>query len=204
LWELWEMWSFNALGGIPQSTTCILRKDYATIRASRGRKWDKVVECRWSRRSGLKDYLEQMFFNRYTHSFDDKGRLTIPAKFRIFPEEGGFVIQGFDRNLMAMTADVFKLISNRLADISITDPNARLLRRVILGNAMPFTLDGAGRILLTPNLKEYAELKDDVVFVGAGDYFEIWSPELWKEQEAKVSDADTNNQRFAMIDVRTR
>lgn len=145
-----------------------------------------------------------MFLNHYTHSFDEKNRLTIPAKFRTLPEDGGVVIQGFDRNLLVLPSDAFQVIQNRLADLSITDPIARRLRRVILGNAMPFTLDGAGRILLSQDLKDYAELKDNVVFVGAGDYFEIWSPELWKEEEAKVADAETNNQRFEMIDLRTR
>jgi MraZ protein len=171
---------------------------------SRGRKWDKVVECRRSRRSGLKDELEQMFLNQFEHSFDDKGRLTIPAKFRTLPEDGGFVVQGLDRNLMVLPPESFQVLYDRLANMSLTDPTARLLRRVILGNAMQFTLDGAGRILLSQNLKDYADLKDNVVFVGAGDYFEIWSPDLWKEQEAKVCDAETNNQRFAALDVRTR
>lgn len=145
-----------------------------------------------------------MFLNQFVHSFDEKGRLTIPAKFRILPEGGGVATLGLDRNLMVMPSDVFQVVLNRLASLNLTDPDARNLRRLILGNAMPFTLDGAGRILLTQNLKDYAELKENVVFVGVGDYFEIWSPELLKEQEAKVSDPDVNNQRFAMLDVRTR
>jgi MraZ protein len=145
-----------------------------------------------------------MFLNQYQHSFDDKGRLTIPSKFRELPVEGAFVVQGLDRNLMVLPPAVFQLIYNRLLAMNLTDPTARLLRRIILGNALPVVPDGSGRILLSSNLKEYAGLKENVVFVGQGDYFEIWSPELWKEQEAQVSDAETNAQRFAALDLTIR
>ena len=143
-----------------------------------------------------------MFLNQYHHSFDDKGRLTIPVKFRELPEDGAVVIQGLDRNLMVLPPDVFKILYERVMAMNLADPTARLLRRIILGNALPVTLDGAGRILLTPNLRDYADLKDEVVFVGQGDYFEIWSPELWKAQEVQVNDAETNAQRFAALDLK--
>jgi MraZ protein len=150
------------------------------------------------------DKVERMFLNQYHHSFDDKGRLTIPAKFRILPEEGAYVIQGLDRNLMVLPPDAFQMIYDRLMTMSITDPSARLLRRVILGNALQVTLDSAGRILLTSNLREFAGLKNEVVFVGQGDFFEIWSPDLWQEQETMVNDAETNAKRFATLDLKTR
>lgn len=144
-----------------------------------------------------------MFLNHYHHSFDEKGRLTIPAKFRILPE-GAYVIQGLDRNLMILPPDVFQVVYDRLMTMSLTDNNARLLRRIILGNALQVSMDSAGRILLTSNLREFANLESEVVFVGQGDYFEIWSPKMWQEQETQVSDAETNAQRFATLDLRTR
>jgi MraZ protein len=145
-----------------------------------------------------------MFLNQYQHSFDDKGRLTIPSRFRELPAEGAFVVQGLDRNLMVLPPAVFQVLYERLMAMNLTDPSARLLRRIILGNALQIVPDGAGRVLLPSNLKEYADLKENVVFVGQGDYFEIWSPDLWKEQEVLVSDADTNAQRFAALDLNTR
>jgi transcriptional regulator MraZ len=86
----------------------------------------------------------------------------------------------------------------------LTDPGARLLRRVILGNALQVTPDNAGRILLTSNLRDFANLQSEVVFVGQGDYFEIWSPDLWHEEEKQVNDAENNAKRFATLDLRTR
>jgi MraZ protein len=105
---------------------------------------------------------------------------------------------------MVLPPAVFQVLYDRLMAMNLADPTARLLRRIILGNALRVSPDGAGRILLSPNLRNYAELKTDVVFVGQGDYFEIWSPELWNEQEVQVKDAETNAQRFATLDLKTR
>jgi MraZ protein len=145
-----------------------------------------------------------MFLNQYRHSFDDKGRLTVPAKFRDLPEDGVFVIQGLDRNLMVLPPAAFQVIYERLMALNLTDPTARLLRRVILGNASQLDVDSAGRILLPQNLREFAGLNGEAVLVGQGDYFEIWSPEKWQGQQVQVNDAETNAQRFATLDLKTR
>lgn len=145
-----------------------------------------------------------MFLNQYQHCFDDKGRLTIPSRFRELPEEGAFVVQGLDRNLMVLPPAAFEIIYNRLMAMSMTDPSARLLRQIILGNALRVSPDSAGRILISTNLREYANLQNEVVFVGQGDYFEIWSPALWQEQQVQINDAATNAQRFATLDLKTR
>ena len=145
-----------------------------------------------------------MFLNQYHHSFDDKGRLTIPAKFRELPEEGAYVVQGLDHNLMVLPPAIFQIITDRLMAMSITDPAARLLRQVILGNALRVIPDGSGRILLPKNICDLADLKTEVVFVGQGDHFEIWSEELWKKQQDKINDAETNSKLFAALDLSTR
>jgi len=142
-----------------------------------------------------------MFLNQFQHSFDDKGRVTIPAKFRILPEDGAYVIQGLDRNLMVLPPDRFEILKQRLNSLSLTEPSARLLRRIMFGNALHVVPDGAGRILLPQKLRDFAGLKDEVVFVGQGDYFELWSPELWQEQDAQVNNAELNSQRFATLDI---
>jgi len=145
-----------------------------------------------------------MFLNQYQHTFDNKGRLTIPSRFRELPEEGAFVVQGLYRNLMVLPPAAFEIIYTRLMAMSMTDPSARLLRHIILGNALRVAPDSAGRILISTNLREYANLQNDVVFVGQGDYFEIWSPDLWQEQQVQINDASTNAQRFATLDLKTR
>jgi MraZ protein len=142
-----------------------------------------------------------MFLNQYHHSFDDKGRLTIPVKYRELPEEGAYVVQGLDKNLMVLPPAVFQVLYERLMQMSLTNSVARLLRQTILGNAMRVVPDASGRILLPQNLRELADLKDEVVFVGQGDRFEIWSEEHWQEQQARIMDVETNKQLFATLDL---
>ena len=145
-----------------------------------------------------------MFLNQYHHCFDDKSRLTIPAKFRDQAAEGITVVPGLDRDLMVLPPAAFQTLYDRLMDLNLTDPDSRLLREIILGNALQVTPDGSGRILLSQNLRDYAELKTEVVFVGQGDYFEIWAPEPWQKKQDQINDAETNAKRFAALDLRTR
>ncbi|MGB8213189.1 MAG: division/cell wall cluster transcriptional repressor MraZ [Anaerolineales bacterium] len=145
-----------------------------------------------------------MFLNQYHHTFDDKGRLTIPAKFRELPAEGAFVVQGLDRNLMVLPPAVFQILYDRLMTMSLTDPDARMLRQIILGNALQVVPDGAGRILLSQNLRDYAGLKAEVVFVGQGDWFEIWAAEPWQQQQDQINNVELNAKRFATLDIKMR
>jgi len=145
-----------------------------------------------------------MFLNQYHHSFDDKGRLTIPAKFRELPAEGAFVVQGLDRNLMVLPPAVFQVLYDHLMAMSLTDPAVRLLRQIILGNALQVVPDGSGRILLPQNLRNLADLKGEVVFVGQGDHFDIWAADLWQKQQDQINDAETNAQRFAALNLTLR
>jgi MraZ protein len=145
-----------------------------------------------------------MFLGQYVHSFDDKSRLTIPAKFREEVAEGAFVVQGLDRNLMVLTPAAFEIVYQRIMAMNFADPTARLLRRIILGNASQLDVDKSGRILLPQPLREFAELKAEAVLVGQGDYFEIWAPPSWQKQTGQIQDAETNAQRFAALDLKTR
>jgi MraZ protein len=145
-----------------------------------------------------------MFLGQFVHSFDDKSRLTVPAKYRDLIADGAFVVQGLDRNLMVLTPAAFEVIYTRVMAMNLTDPTARLLRRIILGNASQLEVDKSGRILLPQILREFAGLTKDAVLVGQGDYFEIWEPAAWQQQVNQVQDAEANAQRFATLDLKTR
>jgi MraZ protein len=144
-----------------------------------------------------------MFLGQYQHSFDEKGRLTIPAAFRDALKEGAFISQGFDRNLMVMSAEYFQMVYKRVNAMSITDPAARMLRRMLLSNAYQVELDRNGRILLHPNLRQFLGLIGEATLVGQGDYFEIWKPTEWGQQMQTLQDTEANAQRFSMLDLST-
>jgi MraZ protein len=144
-----------------------------------------------------------MFLGRYYHTLDNKGRLTIPAKYRESLEPGAYLLKGFERNLMVMTHAAFMNISQQVSGKSYTDPTARLLMRYIFSNVEQIVLDKAGRILIPPFLREAAELDSDAILVGVGDLFEIWSPQFWADQDAKLADTEANVGRFLEYDIST-
>ena len=144
----------------------------------------------------IKRLLEHMFYGQYHHTLDSKDRMTIPAKFRELVGEGVFVFQGFDHNLMVFTKDHFEILSQQVDGTDLTNTDARLMRRLFFATAEWVDVDKAGRILVPGFLKKAAGLNNEVVLVGAGKFFEIWSKELWVEQSTKLLDIETNVQRL--------
>lgn len=143
-----------------------------------------------------------MFLGQYHHNIDEKGRLTIPARFRdLLAAEGAYILQGFDHNLMVLTAPSFESISLRVSQMSLTDPTARLLKRLIFSTADRVEVDRVGRILIPQFLRQSAGLDGDAVIVGSGSYFEIWAPEVWDQQMSLLQDIEANAQRFVSLDL---
>ncbi len=142
-----------------------------------------------------------MFLGQYRHNLDDKGRLTVPARYRELLEAGAFVLQGFDRNLMALTAPAFEAMIRQVNQMNMVDPHTRELKRLLFSTADRIEPDKSGRILLPQFLRELAGLESEAVLVGVGDYFEIWAPDAWEAQFAQLQDADANAQRFAGLQL---
>jgi MraZ protein len=166
--------------------------------------WEKVVGSGTdavNRRSVINRDLAQMFLGQFQHNLDDKGRLMIPARFRELLDGRAYITQGFDRCLMVMTDSYFKQVSETLNSMNLADPNARLLRRMIFGTAYPVEVDKVGRVLVPQALREFAGLDGEAIVTGQGEYFEVWTPETWDEQVKQIQDTDTNNQRFATLNL---
>lgn len=142
-----------------------------------------------------------MFLGQYQHNLDNKGRLTIPARYRDLLDDGAFVTQGFDRNLMVLTIATFEAFSQRVKVMSITDSKARLLRRLLFSNGERVDVDKAGRILIPQFLRLAAGLDGEAMVVGVGDYFEIWSPMHWADQAVKLQDSEANADLFSVFDI---
>ena len=128
----------------------------------------------------------------------------LPSRFQDSLAEGGYVTQGFDRNLWVLTSAAFEGVYQRVMSMNLTDPLARQLHRMILGAASQLELDSAGRMLIPQNLRAFAKLKEEAILVGQGDYFEVWAPELWLGQEVLLEDAEANVERFMGLSVATR
>ena len=142
-----------------------------------------------------------MFLGQFQHNLDEKGRLMIPARYRELLAAGAFITQGFDKCLMVMTDAYFAQVYDRINSMNLADPTARLLRRLILSNAYAVEVDKVGRILVPGNLRQVIALNGEAIVAGQGDYFEVWNPADWNQQMDQLQDIETNNQRFATLDL---
>jgi len=166
--------------------------------------WEEVGESGTPENSGVPALIggvEQMFMGEVQHSLDSKGRLTIPARYRDLLEGGAYITQGFDLNLMVWPVSAFEHISQSLGTKSITDPDTRLLQRLIFSRGERLDVDAAGRILIPQFLRQFAMLDNEVVVVGVGYYFEIWSPENWGPQLTQIQNATANSVKFKAFDI---
>ena len=93
-----------------------------------------------------------MFLGEYTHSIDEKGRLTIPAKFRGELAAGLVVTRGLDRNLLVFTVSEWGDLAEKIARIPISDRKARAFSRRVFSGAVDLIPDKQGRILLPATL----------------------------------------------------
>ena len=142
-----------------------------------------------------------MFLGQFQHNLDEKGRLMIPARYRELLAAGAFITQGFDKCLMVMTDVHFNEVYERINAMNMADPNARLLRRLILSNAYSVEIDRVGRILIPGNLRQVIAVDGEAIVAGQGEYFEVWNPADWYQQMDQLQDVEMNNQRFATLDL---
>ena len=142
-----------------------------------------------------------MFLGQFEHSIDNKGRLTVPARFRELLDGGAYITQGIDKCLMVMTESYFQQVYDRVNAMNLADPVARLLRRMIFSNAYPVEVDKVGRVLVPQNLREFAGLNGEAIVTGQGEYFEVWTPDVWNEQMKQIQDTEANNQRFSTLNL---
>ena len=126
-----------------------------------------------------------MFYGEYQHSLDAKDRVIIPAKFReIFKEnyaEKFYITRGLDRCLFVFPEEEWRLQERKFRDQSFTRQEARKFNRLYFSGACDVVCDKQGRILVPSYLKEYAEIKENVVIIGVSDRIEIWAKEKWKQ-----------------------
>jgi MraZ protein len=118
------------------------------------------------------------FLGEYEATLDPKGRFLLPSGFKKqLPEDSSvrFVInRGFEKCLSLYPIKSWEPIFAEISRLNDFDPKVREFRRYFLNGATLMELDGAGRLLVPPNLKEHAGLEKDIVLVAAVNKIEIW------------------------------
>jgi len=133
-----------------------------------------------------------------TLNLDAKGRLAIPSKYRdrIQSQADGQLVVTVDRDhcLLLYPLPEWEVIERKLVRLPTLNKQARRLQRLLIGHATEVELDGNGRILLPPPLREFAELDKKVVMIGQGNKFEIWNDARWQERrDTWLNEADEDD-----------
>lgn len=127
-----------------------------------------------------------MFVGHYMHSIDEKGRLSLPAKFRERLGPSFVTTHGLDGCLFVYPMTEWESISGRLRDLSTTKSNARAFARLFFANAQECECDKQGRVNIPLHQREYAALSGETVIIGANSRVEIWSSENWAQYKRSV------------------
>ena len=124
-----------------------------------------------------------MLIGEYTHSQDDKKRISLPSKFKKEIGKKVVVTHGLDNCLFMFSIKEWVKISEKLGSLSMGQAGSRGFNRMFLGGAVEMDVDSVGRILIPDFLREYAGLSDKsgkVVFTGVYNKVEIWDESRWK------------------------
>jgi len=116
---------------------------------------------------------------RYEHAVDEKGRTSVPARFRDAMTAGGdsylVLTTGLDPCLVAYPMREWLAFEERLAKLPQFDASVAMLRRIYVSSAVECELDKSGRILVPAPLRKHAGLERDALWAGMGRHAEIWS-----------------------------
>lgn len=146
------------------------------------------------------------FRGSYAHAFDSKGRVAIPVRFRDELQDAKddrlVITRNFGEEFPCL--DVYPHpawleFEAKIQQQERFDPKVARFRRFYFSEAQDCSVDRQGRILVSPRLREYAQLKRDVLFVSDFDKFQIWDPQIWEQVERKDRQAlieDPNNMKI--------
>lgn len=136
-----------------------------------------------------------MLGGEYRHAIDEKGRVSIPVKFRNDLGNTFVVSKGIGEDcLFIFTLLEWRRLEEKIRKLPLTDKKARRFSRYLVGGATECEVDKQGRAMIPQYLREYAGLKKDVVLVGLTTRVEIWDAEHWDDYN------DPNMHEFGIED----
>lgn len=122
-----------------------------------------------------------MYLGRYYHTIEEKGRISLPKKFRSEDKEQFVITRGLDGGLFVFAQDEWMKQVGTLSTGSFTKKSQRDFVRLMTNDAQEVELDNQGRILIPEYLRQFAKLDKQAVVVGSFNKIEIWNVELYHQ-----------------------
>lgn len=130
-----------------------------------------------------------MLIGQYISKLTDKDRISVPKKVRAELGEELVIARWYEKCLVLVAKDSWEKLQSRVrGKTSIITTPVRDIERFILGLAFEIRLDKQGRFVLPKPLIDYAQVKDEIIFVGLGDRCEVWASESWINLENQVEE----------------
>ena len=130
-----------------------------------------------------------MFRGRFAHTVDSKGRVSIPAGFRVELQrrsDRAPILTNAHQCLYLYAHEDWTAFEQRLVGLSSVNPNYDAFRRFFISGASECSVDNQGRLLIPPVLREDADLKREVMIAGVGERIEIWDKPRFDAEIART------------------
>ncbi len=141
-----------------------------------------------------------MLYGEYRHTLDGKGRVSVPAKFRAELGDRVVVTKGLEKCIFVYSYKVFEELVGRLGSLPLGKKDARDFSRILLAGSNDAEVDSHGRVLLPGNLRQYAGLEREAVWIGVSSRAEIWDPAAY-ESFTKRAEGDYEAIAEKLLDV---
>jgi MraZ protein len=123
-----------------------------------------------------------MLIGEYRSKVGEKKRVSLPKKFREELGEDLILTRGYENALVLVNKNMWSTVAKEVMNGSFINKNIRDTSRFLVGGAKEIQTDSQGRFVIPESLYEYAEISDEVVFIGLANWIEIWSRNKWNER----------------------
>lgn len=130
-----------------------------------------------------------MLIGEYSVALGEKNRIALPKKLREELSNEVIVTRGYDGCALLLDKNLWQSLIESIGSGSLFRMNARDTRRYLFGGASETDLDKQGRFVIPDYIVDHAELVDDVIFLGVGEWIEVWSNANWLRKSKEL----TNN-----------
>ncbi len=127
-----------------------------------------------------------MLIGQYEGKVGTKGRIAFPKKFREILGDKLIVTLGYENSLIVVSEENWKSLLEGTEGKPFIEYETRETQRFLLGGASNVQLDGKGRFILPSYLRGFAEIEDEVIFLGLSRYVEIWDKKRWLEYRGNL------------------
>ena len=127
-----------------------------------------------------------MFLSTYENKLDKKGRVSVPASFRSHLSNLGYngviCYPSFNNSsIEACSQDRIEKISAAIESLNPFEEKRDYFATSILAESISLQFDSEGRISLSTKLLKHAKIKNNMLFVGQGQTFQIWEPATFEK-----------------------